>query len=423
MANNFSSNVTRKLARVFLDKFESERVMSKNVNTQLLKGQFNPSSGDTVDFKRPTDYVSTRTASGDVSGGTATSIITGKATGTVQNYFTVEVDYTEADEAIKMDQLDELLAPAATRIVTDMEVDFAQYMLENAGLYAGTVGQAVNTWDEVADGGAVLAANGVPRDEMWCYAVNPYTQRALASNQRSLGTVAPLVREAHERAIISDNFAGLRVMTATTMGTIDQPAGADRAGVLASNPDVTYVTARDSMTQSLAISGMTNSMVIKAGSIVTVAGRYRLNQATRQPIIDDTGAQVLWSAVVTADVTLSGTGTGTLVVAGPAIYEATGSYNTVNSAPVSGDVVTVLHAASTLYQPNMFWHKNAFAIGSVPIKKLYSTDTIATTSDGLQLRVSKGASIRENKQIVRFDFRPAYATLNPFFAGQGYGTA
>ena len=104
---------------------------------------------------------------------------------------------------------------------------------------------------------------------------------------------------------------------------------------------------------------------------------------------------------------------------GPAIYEATGAYNTVDSAPISGDVVTLLGSASTLYQPNMFWHKKAFSLGFVPMKKLYAEDTIVTTKDGISIRVSRGSSIRENKQIVRFDLRPAYATLNPFFAGQG----
>ena len=54
MANNFDSNFTRKVMRSFLDKFESERVLTKNVNTQLFNGQFNPSTGDTIDVKRPT---------------------------------------------------------------------------------------------------------------------------------------------------------------------------------------------------------------------------------------------------------------------------------------------------------------------------------------------------------------------------------
>ena len=42
MANNFDSNITRKLMRSFLNAFESERVLSKNVNTQLFQGAFNP---------------------------------------------------------------------------------------------------------------------------------------------------------------------------------------------------------------------------------------------------------------------------------------------------------------------------------------------------------------------------------------------
>ena len=56
-------------------------------------------------------------------------------------------------------------------------------------------------------------------------------------------------------------------------------------------------------------------------------------------------------------------------------------------------------------------------------QKLHSTDTLATTKDGLQLRVSKGVGFLENQQKVRIDFRPAYACLNPFFAGKGFGRA
>jgi len=425
MANNFDSNFTRQLARVFLDEFESERVLSKNVNTQLLDGKFNPSSGDSVDFKRPTDHTSKRTSNGDISGGNRSDIITGKATGTVQDYFTVDVDYDEADEAIKMDQLEQLLKPAATRIVTDLEVDYANYMMVNSGLLAGTVGTAASTWDHVAEAGAVMQSTGIPMDGSCCYSVNPYTQTKLASNQRSLGaggSAGGLISEAHQKAIISDNFAGLKVMTATTMSSYTTGVGADRAGTLSANPDVTYVTAKDTMKQTLAVTGFQANLVVAAGETITIAGRNRLNLSTRQPVIDDTGSNVLFTGVVAQTVTLGASGEGNIVINGPAIYEATGAYNTVDSAPISGDVVILGGAASTLIQPNMFWHKQAFSIGSVPIKKLYSTDTIATTADGLQIRVSKYADGDKNKQIVRFDLRPAYATLNPFFAGHGFGS-
>jgi len=426
VANDFASNFTRPLMRVFLEQFESKRVMSKNVNTQLYAGKFNPSTGENIDVKRPTDYVSRRTANGDVSSGAGKSdIITGKATATVQDYFTVFVDYDEADEAIKMDQIDQLLDPATTRIVTDFEVDYAGFMMENTALLSGAVGTSATTWEHIADAGATLMASGVPQDNDWFYAVNPFTQATLANTQRAIGAVDPLVSEAFRKATISDNFAGMKVMTATTLATYTSDAEADRAGTVNGAPDATYATAKDTMTQSMTSAGIgAGAAVVQAGETVVVTAASgavdRLNLSTRQPIVDGLGAAVLWSGTVTADVTLSGGG-GTIVVSGPAIFESDGQYNTVSQAIASGDVITIQGAAATAKQPNLFWHKNAFAIASVPIKKLHSTDTIGTTEDGLQIRISRGTSFLENKQLVRFDFRPAYGVLNPFFSGQGFG--
>jgi len=426
MANNFDSNFTAKLAKGFLSAFEAERVLSKNVNTQKLDGKFDPSTGTVVYFKRPTDYNTVRTATGDVSSETKSDIITGKASGTVQNYFTSFVDYNEADEALKMDELDELLRPMATRMKNDLEVDFAAFMMKNSGLLAGTPGYYVNTWEEVANAGAVLQSTGVPMDSPWYFAVNPYTQRKLAATQRSLGAggvVGGMISEAHKKAIITQNFAGFdSVLTATTLASYTTGAGADRAGTLSGNPTVTYVGAKDTMTITLPVTGFQANLVVAAGEVIQIAGRYRLNLATRQMILDDLGAAILFTGTVTAGVTLGASGEGNLVVTGPAIYESGGQYNTTATAAASGDVVTLLGSASTTYQPNLFWHKDAFAIGSVPIKKLYSTDTLATTKDGLQFRVSKGAGFLENVNKVRIDFRPAYAVLNPFFAGHCYGT-
>ena len=426
MPNDFASNFTRPLMRVFLEQFDSKRVLSKNVNTQLFEGKFNPSTGQNIDVKRPTDYITRRTSTGDVSSGASKSdIITGKATATVQDYFTVFVDYDEADEAIKMDQLDQLLDPMTTRIVTDFEVDYASFMMKNTALLSGAVGTAATTWEHIADAGATLMANGVPQDSEWFYTVNPFTQATLANTQRAIGAADPLVSEAFRKATISDQFAGMKVMTATTLATYTSDTEADRAGTVNGAPDATYVTAKDTMTQSITVAAIgAGSTVIKAGETVVVTAASgavnRLNLSTRQEIVDGSGAAVLWSGTVTAEVTLS-SGAGTIVVSGPAIFESGGQYNTVSQAIASGDVITVQGAASTTKQPNLFWSKNAFAIASVPIKKLHSTDTVGTTADGLQLRVSRGVGFLENQQKVRIDFRPAYGVMNPFFSGQGFG--
>ena len=420
MPNNLSSNITRKVARIFLDKFESARVLTKTVDTQLLSNKFNPSTGSIVDFKRPTDYRSIRTAGGDISASTKSDIIAGKASGVVQDYFTVATEWTNIEEALQLDQLDEILAPMATRLVTDLELDWSSYMVKNANLKYGSPGTAIDAWSDVAGAAAFMDSMGVPMDGEKYYVVNPFVAATLASAQSAL-LANKLVETAWEKAQISANFGGLRALTASTLASYTSGTASDRAGTLSANPTVTYVAAKDTMQQSLAVTGFSANATVKACEIITIATRNRLNLSTRRPILDATGATVIFSGVVTADVTLGASGEGTLVVSGAAIYEANGQYNTVASAPVSGDVVTLLGSASTLYQPAMFYHKQAFGLGTVKLPKLYEGDTIATTEDGMSIRVTKYSDGDANKQKIRFDLLPAYATFNPFFAGQGFG--
>ena len=421
MANNLSSNVTRKVARVFLDAFENSRVITKTVATQLLADKVNPSSGSSVDFKRPHDYKTIRTSGGDISSSTKSEIIAGKATGTVQNYFTAATSWGNVEEALQLDQLEDILAPMARRIVTDLELDFASFMLKNSSLRYGTHGTAVDAWSDVAGAAAFMDSMGIDPSVDRYYLMNPFTVAGLASAQSGLNSVDSLIRTAWENAQISTNFGGLRALSATTLASFTSSSGADRAGTLSSAPDATYVTAKDTMTQSLAVTGFQANMVVKAGELVTIASVNRLNCSTRQAMVSATGGNVAWTGVVTADVTLGASGEGTLVVAGPAIYEATGQYNTVTAAPANGAVITIVSATATLYQPNLFYAKQAFGLGTVKLPKLYSTDTVATTSDGMSIRISKYSDGNANSQQIRFDLLPAYACFNPLMSGQGFG--
>ena len=420
MANNLSSNVTRKVARVFLDAFESNRVLTKTVDTQLLSGKFTPASGSNVDFKRPHDYNSIRTAGGDISASTKSDIIAGKATGTVQNYFTVATSWGNVEEALELDQLEQILAPMARRIVTDLETDLGSYLIKNCNLHYGTPGTVVDAWSDVAGAGALMDSIGVPTDGDRYYVMNPFTTAGLASAQNGLNASDGLVRTAWEKAQISSNFAGLSALTSNGLADYTSGTATDRAGTLSGAPDVTYVTAKDTMTQVLPVTAFTAAATVKAGEIIQVTGRNRLNLSSRGAILDGTASNILFAGTVTEDVTLDGSGAGNLTIAGAGINETNGQYNTTDTALQSGDVVT-LGSGSTLYQPNLFYHKQAFGLGTVKLPKLYSTDTIATTSDGMSIRVSKYSDGDANTQKIRFDLLPAYATFNPFFAGQGFG--
>ena len=419
MANNLSSNITRPLAKVFLEAFESSRVVTKTVNTQLLSGRFNPSTGSNVDFKRPHDYNTIRTAGGDISGSTKSDIIAGKATGTVQDYFTAATEWSNIQQALELDQLEQILEPMARRLVTDLELDLGLFMRKNTGLNYGARNTAVDAWSDVAGAGAMMDAVGVPMSDNKFYLMNPFTTTSLASAQNGLNASDGLVRTAWEKAQISSNFGGMRALTSNALSSYTSGSTTDRAGALNGAPDATYVTAKDTMQQTLAIDALGTGTIV-AGDQIQIAGVNRLNIATRQVMLDAAGAAVPWTGTVLSTVTIAGNA-ASVVVSGAAIYEANGQYNTVDAAPADGAVVTILGTAATVYQPNLFYTEQAFGLGTVKLPKLYSTDTVATTSDGMSIRVSKYSDGDSNTQKIRFDLLPAYAVFNPNFAGQGYG--
>lgn len=420
MANSFDSNITRKIMRAFIPAFEKERVLTKTVDTQLFKGEFTPASGSYVDIKRSHQYLAQETSGGDISAGTDNSIIAGKATATVQNYITVPIPWSNKEEALEMDQMEEILRPAAEECVTVLETNLYTFMVKYAALAVGDPDEAVDSWADLAQAAALAKAVGVPMGKL-TYVMNPFTITNLAKTQAGLNASAPLVKTAWEMSQIASPFAGLNAISSAAMGSRTATSSADLVGALSATPDGTYLTAKDSMTQSLAVTGFTASATIKAGDVIEVTGKYMCNRRTRQVIFDSTGTAVKWRATVTADVTLDSSGEGTIVVSGPAIYETNGQYNNISAALASGDVITILGTASKQYQPNLWYHKGAFSVAFVKLPKLYSTDTVATTSDGISIRVSKYADGDANTQKIRFDLLPAFGCMNPFFAGHGYG--
>lgn len=424
MANNLSSNTTTKVARAFLKKFKSSRVLCKTVNTSLYTGDnsFTPQYGDTIYVKRPTDYKAIRTADGDLSAQSTSPIISGRAACTVQNYITVWIDWTNKEEALQLDQLEDILAPAATRVVTELETSLGTYMRQNCGLVSGIPGNAVTTWEQVANSGALMQSVGIPMDAPWYYVMNPFTQTKLASAQSGIYAES-LVKSAWEKAQIPTNFGGLQAISSNALPVFTGGVSADRAGTLSATPTATYVAAKDSMTQSLAVTGFTAGGTIVAGDVIEVTGRYRLNMSTRALVVDATGAPIKWRAVVVTGATLNSSGAGTIVCTGPAIYESTGAYNTVDTALTSGDVVTLLGATAYVGAPNLVYHKQAFALSTVRLPKLHTWDTVAETEDGFSIRVTKYSDGTANTQKLRLDLLPAFGTLNPFFSQLAYGPA
>jgi len=95
MPNNLASNVSTKVAKVIMDAFESNRVLTRTVNTSLVAGQngITNETGDTIYLKRPTQYKAIETSDGDISSATKNDIGVGRVSAKVQNFITVAIDY------------------------------------------------------------------------------------------------------------------------------------------------------------------------------------------------------------------------------------------------------------------------------------------------------------------------------------------
>ena len=430
MANNLDSNIVRKLAEAFLPAFEDSKVLLRTVNSQLLTGKFNPASGSTTDFRRPHNYEDTETADGDISGGFENDIIAGKATGTVQNYITVPIPWSNIEEALELDKLTETIAPAATRLITTFEMNLAAFMIKEAGLSYGVPGNSAFAWSDVAGAGALMESIGIPMVGEAYYLMNPFVQTALADAQNGLTAADQLVRTAWENAQISGNFGGLRALTGRSLKTYTIGATTDRIGALAATPTATYLAVKDTMQQTLSLTGLTASVTgaLKAGDILEFTGvgalaRSFVNVQTRETVFGADAAPLKWRCTVNADADTDGSGDASVLVSSAAVFEADGQYNNISAALTSGDIFTILGALNTVTQPNLFYHRDAFGVGTVPLPKLFSTDTVMTTKDGYSIRVSKYSDGDANTQKVRFDILPAFATFNPLFAGKGYANA
>ncbi|WP_020208279.1 P22 phage major capsid protein family protein [Gilvimarinus chinensis] len=426
MANNLSSNTMTKVVKGLAKGFESSQVLTKTVNTSLVAGEVDASTGDTVYLKRSVEALAHETAGGDLTGVTD-SIIAGRAAAKVQPYITTYADWTNKEEMLELDELSEYLKPYATRLVTQMELNLAAFMQKNSGLLVGAPNTPVSKWSDVAAANSMMEEMGIPTLENAYYVMNPFTRQKLADAQNGLASGSEeLVNQAWRKALIAKDFGGIQALSSNALKAYTAGACTTRTGTVASAPDQTYVTAKDTMTQTLALTGLDASTTdaVRAGDLIriTQAGRTRINPHTKEIIFDADGDAIQYTYVVVTGGDTDASGNVTVTVSAAAINETDGAYNNISTAIEAGDTFSLLGSADTAYKPNLFFHRDAFAVSSIKPPKLEgSADTKYITKGGLTIRVTKFADAIKNVQKIRFDLVPVFACLNPQWAGNAFG--
>lgn len=424
MANSLNSNVSSIVLKKFAPGFLSTNVLLRAVDRQVIQGEINPNTGDTVFLKRPMQYKAERTATGDLTSASPSNLISGKIAASISQYCTVWIEYSQLEQAIKLNQWEEILAPAYERMNTELELELANYIVKNGGLSLGTLGTAITKWSDVAQTGSMLTDVGLNTGKKFAI-MDPWSAQALADKQSALGSGnTELIRSAWEDAQIAGKFAGVTPIMSNALANRTSGSACGTASVtVKTTPTLTYDTVKDTMQMTVTLTAASlGTKTLKAGDQVSFTNNYLINQQTKQ-VLYRNGAPVPFTATVVADATAVANDI-TVTLSAAAVFDATNpQFNTVASQVVATSPVVLLGTASTTYKPNIFMHEKAIAMGTVALPKLQGWDSTVMTSasTGLSMRATLSSNPITNVQGVRIDILPAFATLLPLGCGQFFG--
>lgn len=422
--NNLTKNVSQIVLPTFLKGFASDLVLTKTVNRQILSGKINNKTGDSVQVKRPHQFKTEKTKDGDLTGRTASNLVSATATARVDEYITVLVEWGQLEEALYLNQLDTILNPVARTMATELENRLATFMLDNGALNIGIAGTGLTKWDEVARAGSLFTDLGVTGSKTYA-AISPWAASELAGQQTSIPNEA-LVGDAWKKAQIPRNFAGLdAVFSTNSLVTRTTGAYGDTTTLtVAADPVVDYLDVKDSYQFTVVLTGATADTAgfLKAGDQLVFSDTAWVNQMNKQPILGATGATIAFTCTVLKDADADSSGNITVTCSGVPIYEIKQpQYNSVARKVVSGDSVIIRGQSGKLIKPSMFYTDDFVGLTTIKLPKLHSIDSSIISWQGLTIRAHKWSDGKANNQFMRFDLLPAFACFNPHKGGQLFG--
>ncbi len=338
---------------------ENNLVMAKQVHRgydeEYARNPNGYKIGTTITIRKPTDFTvrDGATASNqDVEEG-STTIVVNKQKG-------IDFQFTSQELALSMNQLSErVIKPAMVQLANQIDRDIMA-LYANVPSWVGTPGNVVNSYADFAKAPERLDEFAVPMDERSAV-LSPADNWGMLGSQTALYLQGP-AGDAYRRGSLGD-IGGVETFQAQNVPTHTVGVATGTPLVNGASQNVTYTSVKDTFTQSLVTDGWTNSItgILKAGDVFTIAGVYAVNPVTKAtlPFLRQ------FSVVADADSGAS-TGPATLTITPPII--TSGAQQTCSAAPADNAAITVLGTGGTGYRQNLVFHKNAFALVTVPME-------------------------------------------------------
>ena len=401
------------IAKEALMQLENNLVFANQVHREYVK-EFTGGQGSTVAIRRPVKFNTT-------DGATLTKQdVDEKSTNIVVDQRKhVGWEFSTQDLTLSIEEYSErYIKPAAITLAQTVDRSIAS-------LYS-SVWNSVGTPGTTPANFAAVAAAAQRLDEMAVeasprtLAANPAAAYAIAGNQTTLEAVGDVRRTAYEEAMVGrvakfDMFSTQNVVN----HTVGPLGGTPLVNGAAQN--VTYANAvGNTWSQTLVTDGWTAAAAlrVRAGDVFTIAGVFAVN-----PVPGEGSKQVmpyLQEFTVLADASSTGAGAATLTISPPII--TSGPHQTVSAAPADNAALTFRGTANVAYPQNLAFHKNAFALVTVPLEMPDGVSFKAReTHKGLSMRVIKDYDITNDVEIIRLDVLYGRKAIYPDLAARLWG--
>jgi hypothetical protein len=334
--------------------------------------------GETVSIRRPADFT---VRDGKVAANQ--DVVEGKIPVTVDKQKGIDFKFTSQDLTLQIGDLSErVIKPAMVQLANQVDVDMMALYNEVPNHVTIPSG-GINSFADFALAPTLMDQLGIPQDQR-AAVLTPTDYWAMLGSQTALYINGP-ANGAYRNANLGmiggiDTYMSQNFPTHTTGAR----TGTDLVDQALVDGTHTWATYKDATTVTFHIDGAASDTAgyWKKGDTFTVSDVYSVNPVTKA----STG--VLQKFVVMADATTA-SNEGDVTIWPPLILS--GAHQTVylgSGTEINDNTVTYQGVASTQYQQNLYFHKNAFALTMVPlVKPPGAVDVGRRTYKGVSVRV------------------------------------
>jgi hypothetical protein len=371
--------------------------------------------GETISIRKPTDFTVRDGAVMDVQ-----DVTEGKTTITVDKRKGIDFKFTSQDLTLNIGELSErVIKPAMVQLANQVDTDLMA-LYRSVPSWVGAPGQVVNSYADFAKAPERLDEYAVPQD-MRSAVLSPQDHWGLLGSQTAL-YIQDAAKGAYRKGSLGeiggvDTYMSQNVPTHTVGVWAGTNVEVDQS-VTAST--ITYDAVKDTSVQTITVDGFTAvTPVVSVGDVFTIEDVYAVNPVTkaRLPFLKQfTVVAAESNANNHLDITFS-----------PAMIW-TGAFKNIDVAAGVTDLnnkdVIPVGVDATNYRQNMVFHKNAFALVTVPLVSPPGAVEVARKSyKGLNVRVIPVYDGVNDESAWRLDILYGTKAIDPRLATRLSGTA